>query len=68
MLKIIGVICVLVSFFGGILSCLSKNWEYGIPLIISSIFIFSLIKTLNSLTDKVEILEKKIQELTNKKV
>ncbi len=63
--RIFSGICILISLCWGILSCISKNWEYGLTLIISAVLIFSLIKSLNSLTEKVEKLEKQVSELKN---
>ncbi len=62
---IFGGISSILSLIGGIIAFVSKQWAFGAVLIITAIFAFSLLLTLNSLTEKVEKLEKKVSELKN---
>ena len=60
---IFGGICSILSLIGGIIACVSSQWAYGVTLIITAVF--ALLLTLNSLTEKVEKLEKQVSELKN---
>ena len=62
---IFGGICSILSLISGIIACVSSQWAYGVTLIITAVFAFTLLLTLNSLTEKVEKLEKQVSELKN---
>ena len=49
---IFGGICSILSLIGGIIACVSSQWAYGVTLIITAVFAFTLLLTLNSLTEK----------------